>query len=878
MTALFDVQVSVGNTITNNRVVTKALGRRRFENPQVFVGEDASKDGYYFCPAKMVGHQRGNRFIECLPILVFDIDGLSADDMQVIHECLDECPYENIRYTTLNHTPKKQRWRIILNPSRPLTLVEYKCSINQLAKQLGINTYDDCSETANPMFYPMVYEDRLGTEQFIYQKGEKVNVKPLLKAMINADTDEGYKNEDNAYLPMPIPGSTSEEFWLATVCDEYKAKDCDHWDEWNTMGMALWHQTDGRVAQLWLDWSRANEGRHGKKDGIAKCEHDMMTVKWPSFDHRKKKRKREEIKTLRSVLNLHDTNGKKILAKCYARLLHALTTPEQIKRVVTDIQDDEFVNERDLKVIAPALKQVYKKVNDTFLSIGESIQILSRENRDDARKEYFLNNYVFSIGETQYYDISYKEPIPIGSMNYHYADEMPVNNNGQRKMVHKVLSDGAAGFVKPRSIYGSTYNVGGDAIINENGRDYLNMFQPHSWPHSEGNWDTSQEVDATIKDYMHRHLKLLCNDDTTLVRMLIQHLGHLRQRPMQRLHFAYAISSTLQGAGKSTLRRLYEIVLGKAQVNLLSASNVAEDYNAYASAPHLMSFIEEFEFNNRRDQNKAIKKMKDMITSDTISVRKMRTDARQVPTYTAYAIFSNDEYVLGHESTGRRWVPIYVNASTEEQASEALQEDHEKFYNEYHTLMDKYPDRFVAYFDQVSLEGFNVERPPHNARKQQFIENVPQARCLRIIRELIEDKVSTDLTADYACEGAVFKLVRNHIELRIDDNADASELEHFNNQGLRNLISKALRTGGYSQCGLSTDRLRMPFQEVHRTRMCEVWVRDTKKYAGSEGVKRLRFRIQNDIDRRQKTMTKSSATVTNLQDRRETTEEELEKL
>lgn len=841
MTSLLNTQTCVGKSVQSKKVVRAALGDYYSSEHAIFNGAPEDKDGLYFTAGLMKDGKRSYESLVHCTLIAIDIDELTDKQSQRIQFMLDQSGYEYILYTTTNHRPDSPRFRVILNPSRPTTIEEYKYVVHKLSTELSIDKRCNASNTpSTPMFLPLVVAETYAHRINEHVAGKKVDIDALVKTIDHDPEWENIQSGGDTLEPMAIPGGLPEDNWLNNILLSYPAKGLKY-DEWLEVGFALHHQTDARKFDLWYQWSKLNDEMHGRK-----YDREAMQYKWNSA----KSDPTNRGTTLRNILNKKNSSKRTILALSYRGMLNELQEPEHLSNLVNDIQADDFVQQGDYRIIASAVKAASVRINNDQLTTGEAMQMIRKEHRIRENDTYYYDNYLFSERESQYYNINTKQPVSIVSMNYKYGSRMPLSNSGERKVVHKVLSNASNGIVSPRMMSGMVYDLNTGPVVTEHGQFYLNQFDPDSWPNYDQDWDVEgNALDAEVRAMIHSHVKLLCNGDPKVMRLILQHLAHLRQQPMKRIHFAYAISSYFHGVGKSTLAKLYQKVLGKKQVNLLAAANIKEDYNAYAAAPHLMSFIEEFEFDTRREQNTAIKKMKDLITNDQVSLRKMRTDAHTARTYTAYALFSNDEYVLGHESTGRRWVPIIVDSLNKEQCSTLLGMDHTQFYNRYNELMDNHADRFVAYFDQLSLEGFNSEKPPETAFKHMFIESVPAARTARVLREIIEDSLTTDITDSYTSANAALVQLRNYIDL--NTTGDADELKVHNARTLRSLTTQALKMMGYRLMSNDNSRFRLPFTDRERTRLNDIWIKDHHKYGGVTKVDDFRRHMNTLIERRQ---------------------------
>lgn len=842
MASLLDTETCIGKSIERKKLTIAKLGDHYSSEHAIFPGKAEDKDGPYFCAGLMNGPRSLDNLLHCT-LIVVDVDEITPIQAERVRFMLDQSGYEHILYSTTRHTPQAPRFRLILNPSRVLDVTEYKYVVHSLCNELSIDTRCNASNVpSTPMILPLAVAETYKFRINQYIEGKPVDVDRILQAM---QTDENWQEShvsDQTNEPMAIPGGLPEVNWLNHILLAYPAKGLDY-EQWMEVGFALHHQTDARLFDLWLHWSRLNTEVHGRT-----IDENKMRYKWD----RSKANPASRGVTLRHILNRKNTSNRTVLALAYRGLLSEIQEPEHLKALVSDIQSDTFVKINDYPIIRKELRKASIRVNNDELSIGEAMAMLRPDHKVNETESYYYENYLFSEQDSCYYDVYTKRPISIISMNYKYGSQMPLNNSGERKVVHKVLSNASNGVVSPRMMAGTTYDIDAGAVYvdQQTGKHYLNLFEPDSWPLFDEPWNTQDhDIDREIKAMIHSHFKLLCNGDAQVMALLLQHLAHLRQRPMKRIHFAYAISSQLHGVGKSTLIKLYKAVLGENQINLLSAANIKEDFNAYAGAPHLMSFIEEFEFDTRREQNTAIKKMKDLITNDQVSLRKMRVVPYKARAYTAYALFSNDEYVLGHESTGRRWVPIVVDSINLEQCSRMLGMEHRDFYNRYNQLLSEHSDRFCAYFDQLPLDGFNSEQPPQTAFKNMFVESIPAARMARVVKEIIEYKHTTDLTDSYASSNSAYIAVRNYIDFT--DSSDADELKAHKPSVLRRLVTQALQMLEYRKVDEGVGRVRLPFSDCQRTQLREVWIKDHHRYGGSHNVNKLRRHMNKVIERRQ---------------------------
>ena len=846
MTTLFETEISLCETISKKKVAPGTFTPTMFSDPLVFpTGYTGKKDGLYYCGCIFEGNLRRKANVRYVTLISIDVDDVSTYHADQCRWMLDQSQYEYIIHSTFSHTKAEPRFRIIIKPSRVMTYDEAAFVTQCLADELQLPDIDSVSiRPETPMFLPMRREETINDAFFEHVKGHGVDVDHYIVRMLDEERlIEDDISPEKAYDPLPVPAALSEEIWMSAVLEAYSAEDAAEYNGWFNVGMAIYHQTESRGFHIWLNWSRKNTQKHARDIS----EHEMEHTHWPTF-HGKKYN--GQLVTLRHILNKVTDAGHTVNAISYAKLIGLSQDNETLKRLRSDIQSDRHLRHKDYDLIAAAYRKKYNKMNSDDMSKGDVLSLLKPEFKDAQRKDFFKDRFVYSIPDLCYYEIATKIKYEVAALNYKYGSQMPRTNTGNLKPVHNVLLTQQAGYAKPAEVYGSCFIVNGKAIEWVDGRPNLNLFRQSDWPASGEDFDTeNDEIDRTIEQYVSLHFKLLCNGEQQLINMLWQHLAHLRQMPMDKIHFAFAISSFMQGTGKSTLKRLYSTVLGHAHVNTISAQDLAGNFNAFVGSPKLMTFIEELEFDSLREKNKVIKQMKEMITGTEYSVRRMYKEASMMKTHTAFAIFSNDDYVLGHESAGRRWVPIIMDCATHEQAEEFLKiPDLEKFYVQYHHLIDEYPDRFIALFDAIDTEGFNRHKPPESKHKREFLANNPVARCQRILNEIIDDQVSAEITHDYIRISSAADVVMNYIDTT--NSSDAVALKAGSEGSMRRTIERAVKVSGYSKIESNQDRFRLPFIDGKRIYRSDIFVRDVDYFRGDVGLKRLRLMINDNIDER----------------------------
>ena len=810
--SIYNISVSVGDSKHSNRIRREQLGKERFTDPAV-IDPDDDKDGEYYVPSLFTGSKRITQEIDEVGLIVIDIDTSSRDAVMRTISLLKEDKIEYVVHTTTSHTPMNPRYRMLFNPSRVMTESEYRSVSRAVCERYNIKADSSSFKPAQLMFFPLVKKGREGQYKHGRSDGSKIDVDEMLLLV----KEEERRSDESTLLPLAPPGGISQEVFLAAVCQARPARDCDY-DGWAEMGMALWHQTDGADTGLncWIRWSRENEEHHGVKI----TEEEMREDKWPSFNSKNRKGV-----TMRTILNKPKASGGRVIGATFAAIMSQVEDSKTLQAVAEDVRNDDFVGGNDLTMAARAYKETHNRLESEDITLGDAKFLLTDRPVSEEVSDQFFNRYAYDPAVDKYLNLHTKEEVSVSGMNYIHGHEMPLSANGTRKAVHETLSKGLNGFRKPRLLVDRVYRPGDAEVIDGPNGWILNTFDPRSWPDASAIFNPeADEIDREIRKMIETHMLLLASGRDDIAWYIQQHLGWLRQKPRERIHVAYAISSFIQGVGKSTLKELYATVLGVENTNTIYPKNVSEKFNSFSGAPKLMTFIEEFEFDSNRERNMAVKSLKELITSDQVAVRRMNRDVYMAPASTCYGIFSNDSKVIGHEGTGRRWMPIEVQVYSEAAMNEILGDNHKRFFNRYYELMSMYPDRFCKYFEEISLAGFDTDNITIvTEEKESYSSDNPVNATVQFIKDMMKSDADPDVLPGIALLPAIKKAIEKDAMLGGD-----SVLEWVGSMkatSMNGVCEAALQSMGYVRFSNMKSRRRVDFVSSDRPYLSSVWIR-----------------------------------------------------
>jgi putative DNA primase/helicase len=145
--------------------------------------QDNVKDVGGFVAGKLIDGRRRKDSVINRSMLTLDMD--YADDAKGIAENMELLyGYACCIYSTHKHSPEKPRLRLIIPLSRPVAADEYQAVSRRLAKEIGIELFDDTTYEPNRlMYWPSTSSD--GEYFFRAIEGDYLNPDEILKLYEN---------------------------------------------------------------------------------------------------------------------------------------------------------------------------------------------------------------------------------------------------------------------------------------------------------------------------------------------------------------------------------------------------------------------------------------------------------------------------------------------------------------------------------------------------------------------------------------------------------------------------------------------------------------------------------------------------------------------
>lgn len=246
-----------------------------------------------------------------------------------------------------------------------------------------------------------------------------------------------------------------------------------------------------------------------------------------------------------------------------------------------------------------------------------------------------------------------------------------------------------------------------------NGKPVVNLFTPSSIKPQEGDaspWLNFME--QLIPDADERH-------------KLLRWIATLYAKPDVRMIYAPLLISNQTGTGKSTLGRICAFLVGMNNTSFPSEQAIAGEFNAWLVQKRLVVVNEVYQGQSWKMFNK----LKDLITEETVTLRKMHRDPTDVSNWAHFLLFSNSHNALKIDPQDRR---LFVPQVTEERWDDQSWSDfHEWLNSGGYSIIANWCLNFGDYVKRG-------ERSPMTDQKLQMIE-ASQSKATLHIEELCRE-------------------------------------------------------------------------------------------------------------------------------------------
>jgi len=223
-----------------------------------------------------------------------------------------------------------------------------------------------------------------------------------------------------------------------------------------------------------------------------------------------------------------------------------------------------------------------------------------------------------------------------------------------------------------------SYNADNPIIIIK-GKKYINTYRPTDLKPAQG--------DITLWNELLKHI---FNDQQEYIDQFLDWITFQIQNPGIKIRYAVVIVTTQFQMGKSSLFRAIRECLGSHNVKVINVKEALDKSKGYLTDSQLVLIDEMKSEGNFSEREALLNNLKQVITEDFISSRKLYEDYRTVETISNYILFTNNTDALSLPRNEQRYW-VYINKNNR------LSED---FYKRYHAWLDQGGAAAILYYLQ----------------------------------------------------------------------------------------------------------------------------------------------------------------------------------
>ena len=687
-----ELKIATGKDVSGveNKNVTWEQLAKRLQKHTVFKTLEESRNAPNFCGGYYDGKGKARANLIARSVLTLDYDKCEVDIHDLAFQLELSLDSAFVAYSTYRHTPDKPRIRVVIPLSRDISADEYEVYSRQVAEQLDIEGIDACSFVASQiMFLPSMPEN--GSPWSMYQDGEFWQVPKKIEGagQVTAPEDDDF-SLDKAIAYQPLDISEDE---VDSILESYPAQDKEY-DEWLTVGTALWHQFEGSDVgfQKWVSWSEQSpkhDARH-------------MRTKWRSFGGH------DKPVTMASVIHL--AGGRKSVVEMKPGKSDFEKIKDAAHQVKTEVDyfafRDKIREIDDLKLPSDTREMI---ANIVFQSCGKEIGLSKTAIKSAFKPEKkarltceggieppeWLNGWIYNEKQCEFALLGADHSIKREAFRAKY------DRKTEPAMLETDAATYALNMVQIPTVADDRYWPGEDELITVDGMQYINTYKPSGILPCA---DLTDEGRQTIGAFL-THLENTIEHEKER-QIVLDFMTYVYQNPGKRVGWALLLKG-IEGNGKSYFAKVMEYLMGE-NVGSLSTDAFDTHFNGWAQGRRLI-FIEEVRVSGT-NKYKILDRMKPMISNSVISVESKGKDPRTVPNFTSYMMFTNHDDAIPVTTGSRRYCVIFTRHTCEDDlnAQHGGKDGAKRYFDTLFDLTDRNADALARFFaDRDVSEDFS---------------------------------------------------------------------------------------------------------------------------------------------------------------------------
>jgi len=588
-------------------------------------------------------------------IAILDYDdlpsGVDIDDVEFIIENTLDCAY--VAYSTFRHTPDAPRFRLAVPLSRPVDKAEYREVVEAIRDELQIGDVDDCSFVMNQlMFLPSV---RDGVEPWsLANDGDAWSVPDRAEGYISrGDAEDEFDDLDIAVASTPL--DITEDQMQATLL-AYPANDLDY-DDWLRVGMAIYHQTEGRGYDTWRQWSEQSP-KHDEKH---------MPVKWRSFGGKAKPVTMASIieasggmrgeraaeaavavsQTLEQEAETVDSRESYNAFKKRVQALNEVQLPPDYRSALAAI-----VHEVYAKSAKMGLREVKSAFKHQRHRKGGDVEADAEADTVDAPD--WLEGWVYAEADCLFVNTTVSDYAIKREAFRAKFDRMP-----EPQAFEMDAASFALNIVRIPTVVRSMYWPGQPEMFETEGKAYVNSYHDsgiRACSTLEGDDDGQAVVDLFLK-----HVENTIADKRE-GDILLDFMAYVYRNPSNRVRWGMLLWG-IEGNGKTYFYHVMQMLLGR-NATVINTSMVERPFNDWAVGSRLIG-IEEIRISGT-NKWRVLDQLKPMISNNTIAVEPKGATRYHAPNFASYLMTTNHMDAVPMSDNDRRYCVIFTRQRSQQ--------------------------------------------------------------------------------------------------------------------------------------------------------------------------------------------------------------------
>ena len=535
----------------------------------------------------------------------------------------------------------------------------------------------------------------------------------------------------------------SDKAKVEITADDLRAKlqmvpNCDDYETWFHIGMALYHQFDGSQEglDLWHEWSADAHN----------YDSDALDEKWETFNVEGKKR---EPLTARFILKQAIAEEERVAVEEADEVRESLFEASDLPAIrkvcdrIKHIAFDSIMRESIVKLVQDKIK----KVGGTTMSISSVRALCRYENPDNHSTPPWLTHFVYVQKDETFYSTKTRQILTTKAFDQSFGRYMMTKKDrleGRSSPEHTASHVALYRYQIPTVANRMYLPQFDDEIVEVNGLDYVNAYSKDSIPETPEHLNRKgrRAVEVVL-----RHLEHLFASERDR-KLLLSWLAYIVQTN-GRSNWAPVIQG-VQSDGKTFFHLLMGAALGGANVRTINGDQLAEKFSPWAENAQFC-FIEEVRLHGK-DRYAIINKVKPYITNIMVPIRRMNVDTYDVLNTVAYMLTTNSKDGVPVDANDTRYFPMFSRWQTKT-ALDRFNRSHPNYYVELMETLE-HPGQLRRWLLDYELhpEFSPVRRAPVSAAKAEmiYLNQTDEEEALEQALEQSRDPLFTKTLLDSA--------------------------------------------------------------------------------------------------------------------------------